>query len=83
MIRRTHEHLNHEHPNPYDELALEISHRKMLLGVEDIHHKYTDPREIEDENEESETETETSDSETEEEEDQETNEETEQDSASD
>ena len=84
MIRRAHKDPTHDKNHPYDELALEISNRKMLLGgFEDIYHKYPDLREIENKNEESGTETETSDSELEQEEDQDSNEETDQDSASD
>ena len=81
-----------------DQLALEISHRRMTIGKDDIDHKFEDPgssyplqphhiihnpKEIENEDEESEPETGTSDSDTDQEGDNETSEDSEQGSASD
>ena len=89
MIRRTHEDPIHEtqEENPFDELALELSHRRLLLnGFDDINHIYPDLKQMEKtecENYESDTETETSDSEQEPEVDQDSKKETDPDSASD
>ena len=89
MIRRAHEDPTHEAPeeHPFDELGLELSQRKVLIGgIDDIKHKYPDLGQMEKikcKNEESETETETSDSEQEQEEGQDADEETDNGSASD